>query len=283
MRNAYSKILPALAMTVTLAGPMVLGLAASSAAAAESDWFVTEGAKIRLISLPSPDSKSINAGLQINLEKGWKTYWRSPGASGLPPQLDFSGSNNIAATKVDYPVPMTFGENENLTAGYDQSVTLPISISPLFAGRPVTVQLGGVVGICAEVCIPVQFALSLQENGKGISSSREIASELLLARSNLIGAQSPDFMVQTARVVDNMLTIKAKVPAGTRDSTALVEGPTSWYLTPSRAVSIVGTNAQYQVSLQDIPADAKPEATELRVTLVSDGKGVETRLTPARQ
>ena len=256
--------------------------ATTSAMAAESEWFVTEGAKIRLISLPAPDGKTINAGLQIDLEKGWKTYWRAPGASGLPPQLDFSGSTNIASTSIDYPVPMTFGENGNLTAGYDSSVTLPITISPLFAGRPVNVKLGGLVGICAEVCIPVQFSLSLEENGQG-GSSRSVATELLFARSNLIQAQNDGFMVKSASVKDKMLAIEAVVPEGTSQTTVMVEGPSDWYLTPTHAVSVNGTTAQFEVSLANIPADARPEQTELRLTLVSNGKGVETRMTPTRQ
>jgi DsbC/DsbD-like thiol-disulfide interchange protein len=282
MTYTHPKSQPHFAMAAMLAAILAFGSPGPSAEAAESDWFVTQGAKIRLISLPAVDGKSINAGLQIKLEKGWKTYWRSPGASGLPPQLDFSGSINIAKTSIDYPVPMTFGDNENLTAGYDHPVTLPISISPLFANRAVTVQLAGVVGICAEVCIPVQFALSLEETGQGISS-REVASELLLARSNLIGEQRDGFRVTTAEVNGQMLNIEARIPAGSTESTVLVEGPENWYLTPARAMSIDGTTARYEVSLKDIPADAQPENTELRVTLVSDGQGVETRLTPARQ
>lgn len=280
MKTFRAKSLLSTALTTTFT--VGLSFAAGQSLAAESDWFVTEGAKIRLISLPAPDGKTINAGLQINLDKGWKTYWRSPGATGLPPQLDFSGSNNIAATSIDYPVPITFGENGNLTVGYDSSVTLPITIDPLFAGRPVKINLGGVVGICAEVCIPVQFTLSLEENGKGISS-RAVASELLLARSNLIEAQHSEFMIKSATVADKMLKIEAIVPEGTSNSTILVEGPSNWYLTPTHATSVNGIAAQFEVSLADIPNDANPEETELRLTLVSHGKGVETRMTPTRQ
>ncbi|MEM9732538.1 MAG: hypothetical protein AAF903_03505 [Pseudomonadota bacterium] len=60
-------------------------LATTAAHGASSQWFETEGAKIRLVGLPSADGKMIDAGLQIELEEGWKTYWKSPGASGLPP------------------------------------------------------------------------------------------------------------------------------------------------------------------------------------------------------
>ena len=58
------------------------------------------GAKLRLIAQTSFDGKSFDAGLQIELEPGWKTYWRSPGSSGLPPQFSFSGSTNVAAFDV---------------------------------------------------------------------------------------------------------------------------------------------------------------------------------------
>ena len=106
---------------------------------------------------------------------------------------------------------------------------------------------------------------------------------LLLARANLIKGQQADFMVQSATVSGKMLMVEAVVPAGSSESTILVEGPSDWYLTPTYAASIEGTKAQFEVSLADIPADAKPEETELRLTLVSNGKGVDTRMTPTRQ
>ena len=264
------------------AGAALAVLTTTGVMAGESEWFETQGAKIRLISLPSANGETIEAGLQILLDKGWKTYWRSPGASGLPPQLDFSQSSNIAGAELDFPAPITFGDNENLTAGYDFPVTLPINIEPLFKGRPVNLKVAGVIGICAEVCIPVQFALSLLEEGNGVST-REVASALYQARTNLVGEPRFDFQVNSANVRDDMLYIEATVPEGTQESTVLVEGPLTWYLTPARATLINGTTAQYMISLKDIPEDAKPEETEVRVTLVSDGVGVETKLTPTRQ
>ena len=35
------------------------------------------------------------AGIEIRLAPGWKTYWRYPGDSGVPPRFDFSGSRNV--------------------------------------------------------------------------------------------------------------------------------------------------------------------------------------------
>jgi DsbC/DsbD-like thiol-disulfide interchange protein len=32
------------------------------------------------------------AGILVELEPDWKTYWRVPGDSGIPPQFDWAGS-----------------------------------------------------------------------------------------------------------------------------------------------------------------------------------------------
>lgn len=249
------------------------------AAAGSSDWYSTQGAKLRLIAQPSLTGDGIEAGLEIQLDKGWKTYWRSPGASGLPPQLDLSLSKNIASSKIDFPVPTTFGEGENMTAGYVNSVTFPIAVEPIYPNRPVKLHISGLVGICAQVCVPLQFSLSLDEVGSG-QSNRDVALALLQARANMAGGERPDLRLVSARVHSGVLFIEARVPYGTRQSTVLVEGPPSWYLTPAMAESIEGTKAQFRVNLHDIPKNAQPHQTQLIVTLVGDGVGVETRITP---
>ncbi len=262
--------------SVACAAP-TLTLAASSA------WYEVDGAKIRLVALPNPNGNTIDAGLQIEMENGWKTYWRSPGASGIPPEINFFGSKNIASTKLDYPVPSAFGDAENLTAGYKSSTVFPISIEPLFAGRPVTLKAKGILGICGEVCLPVQFDLSLKEDGKGVST-RDVAAALLKSRSNLIGKHRNDFRIKTAILTitpEKSLMVSARVPSGTMKSALFVEGPNEWYLTPVHAEKIENGIAYFTVRLSDIPNAAKPLETELTFSLVADGNGVEQVMKPS--
>ena len=87
----------------------------ATAKAAVGKWFVSDGVKLRLVSLRDVTTGQLSAGLQIVLEPGWKTYWRSPGSSGLPPQLDFSQSQNVSEVKVSYPTPITFTDGGGLT------------------------------------------------------------------------------------------------------------------------------------------------------------------------
>ena len=51
-------------------------------------------------------------GLQINLEKNWKTYWRLPGKTGLRPTFNFNSSENILAAEIMWPTHMSFGDAE---------------------------------------------------------------------------------------------------------------------------------------------------------------------------
>ena len=250
-----------------------------SASAGSSDWFRTEGAKIRLIALPSPQGTHINAGLQIELEKGWKTYWRSPGASGLPPQLDFAGSKNIASTALRFPVPTTFGDGKNLTAGYTTSVTLPITIEPLFPNRAVTINTTGILGICEEICVPVQFRLSLAEDGTGVSTA-DVARALFQSTSNLVSAQRDDLKIEAAKYAERKLLVRARVPMSATKAALMVEGPSDWYLTPAKARKVENGTALFEVNFSDIPQDADPTKIPLTFTLVSHGDGVEQKITP---
>src|SRR5829696_5295044 len=48
------------------------------------------------------------AGIAFELDAGFKTYWRSPGESGLPPVFDWAGSENLASAEVLWPAPTRF-------------------------------------------------------------------------------------------------------------------------------------------------------------------------------
>src|SRR6476661_4306539 len=53
-------------------------------------------------------ARVFRAGVEIKLEPGWKTYWRYPGDSGVPPTFDFSASDNVKEATVLFPAPVRF-------------------------------------------------------------------------------------------------------------------------------------------------------------------------------
>src|SRR6266568_4360744 len=58
------------------------------------------------------------SGVEIKLNPGWKTYWRYPGDSGVPPAFDFSKSENVKSVKVLYPTPHLFSDETGQSLGY---------------------------------------------------------------------------------------------------------------------------------------------------------------------
>ncbi len=107
------------------------------------------------------------AGLKITLAPGWKTYWRAPGDAGIPPQIDFSGSDNIESARFLWPVPDVFDQGGMRSVGYADGVVVPIELTPDTSGP---IGLSGVmdIGVCEEICVPVRlpFELALPDVGK---------------------------------------------------------------------------------------------------------------------
>ena len=79
----------------------------------------------------------MRAGVEIKMQPGWKTYWRYPGDSGVPPRFDFSGSENLKEAKVLFPAPHLFTDETGHSLGYKNSVIFPLVLAPQQPGKPV--------------------------------------------------------------------------------------------------------------------------------------------------
>ena len=126
------------------------------AGGAPAQTIVSEGgsyARITLLPGTAGSDGARLAGVRITLAEGWKTYWRSPGAAGIPPAFDWSGSGNISAHRVLWPRPEIFESFGLETVGYAGEVVLPIRITPADPTRAMRLALAVSIGLCREICI----------------------------------------------------------------------------------------------------------------------------------
>ncbi len=100
------------------------------------------------------------AALSLTLAQGWKTYWRSPGDSGIPPLLDFAGSGNLSAVHLHWPSPVMFDVNGSQTIGYLDRLVLPIELTPTQAAQPIEIRLNVDLGVCRDICVPAHVEMS---------------------------------------------------------------------------------------------------------------------------
>ncbi|MFV0410971.1 MAG: protein-disulfide reductase DsbD domain-containing protein [Paracoccus sp. (in: a-proteobacteria)] len=98
------------------------------------------------------------AALELELEPGWKTYWRSPGEAGLPPHFDWQGSN-IGQVHFDWPAPEVIESGGLRTLGYHEKLVLPFTITPSKPDQPIGISARVTFGLCEDICVPAELDL----------------------------------------------------------------------------------------------------------------------------
>ncbi|ABS62305.1 conserved hypothetical protein [Parvibaculum lavamentivorans DS-1] len=108
------------------------------------------------------DGGPVLAGLDMGLDRGWKTYWREPGDSGIAPTFDWSQSENVADIELRWPAPRRFDDPGDITFGYTDELLLPLRVTPADPSLPVTLRLSLFYGICSDtICVPREAELEL--------------------------------------------------------------------------------------------------------------------------
>src|ERR1700731_4818443 len=103
-------------------------LAIEARAQDASPWQRDGHSAVRLLA-GSRSGAVLMGGIAFALQPGWKTYWRTPGDSGVPPRFDFSKSDNIEAVTVLWPAPAKFDDGAGgPSMGYHDQVVLPLRI-----------------------------------------------------------------------------------------------------------------------------------------------------------
>ncbi|MCO4847780.1 MAG: thioredoxin family protein [Yoonia sp.] len=151
-----------------------------TAYAATSDAFTSQAVSAKLITAENavaPNASVLSAGISIALSDGWKTYWRSPGEVGLPPEIDWSGSTNLASAEMLWPAPTRFRAFGIENFGYAKQVTFPVRLILTDPGKPAVVKADVFLLVCSDVCVPQNLTLTLNlPAGTGID--RTAASEI---------------------------------------------------------------------------------------------------------
>jgi len=100
-------------------------------------------------------------GLRIEPRPGWKTYWRAPGESGLPPVFTFRVHDNTALPQIKWPAPKRLSLQGLESYGYDGPVIFPFYIRPQDPAKPVQLEIQVDYAVCQDICVPEQATLHL--------------------------------------------------------------------------------------------------------------------------
>jgi DsbC/DsbD-like thiol-disulfide interchange protein len=267
------------------AATLIACLIASPGARAQdaSPWVSDLHAALRLIAgaaYKSDGAPVRRAGIEIRLDPGWKTYWRYPGDSGVPPSFDFAGSTNVKSVAVLWPAPHKFPDGSGgHSIGYKDRVVLPLRVVPQDAGKPSALRVKAMYGVCEKLCVPAEASAELLLPGKASAREAELsAAEARVPKHAALGhggnlairsvhreGESPD-----ARVV---VTVTAP-PGAPVD--LFVEGPTpEWALPLPEPVGPASGTRRFAFKLDGLPTGAQARGARLTLTAVSGDAAIE--------
>ncbi len=256
------------------------GMASPAWAGADaSAWSQGLHARARLIAGPAEGGEAWHAGIEIALDPGFKTYWRTPGSSGVPPVFDFSRSRNLKQAKVLFPAPIAFFDGAGDAIGYKDKVILPVSVTPQDASLPVDLVLKMDYAVCEKLCIPVQAnaALTLGAEPMTQPTAAELARfEAQVPRRAPAGAAGIPAVLGIERKGDAAFAVSVRTGAATA-AQLFAEGPAGWYYETHAGAPAAGSQT-FTLSLVEKPADAAADGARVLLTVVTAGGAVETEL-----
>jgi DsbC/DsbD-like thiol-disulfide interchange protein len=224
------------------------------------------------------------AGLEITLADGWKTYWRMPGESGIPPQFDWSASANLKSVAIGWPAPRRYHDAAGETIGYTTRVVFPLRIEPVNGAKPVNAVLSLFYAVCKDICIPVKADLALQlSQSPQINLSDKILLDSFAARIPAGPNSSMIPAIETLRLAkladDHVLEIvlKHSVPAKATD--IFIEGYAKAYFRKPSPVQIGSAPSTFHLRIDGLDNAAELRGKQLTVTVVSGAASLVQSLT----
>jgi DsbC/DsbD-like thiol-disulfide interchange protein len=256
----------------------MVALVSAAHAAETSEWDGDQRAAVRLVAGAQRGAGAAtihHAGIEIRLAPGWKTYWRYPGDSGVPPRFDFAGSRNLKSAVVRYPAPHRLTDEGGTSIGYKGDVVFPIDVTPQDASKPVVLKLKIDYAVCEKLCVPAEGKGELTLSRKSTGEYGALAQgEALVPAPARIG-DAGALAIRAVKRDDKRILVDVAAPD---DSVELfAEGPTAeWALpVPSPIAGAPAGQQRFAFELDGLPPGAKPDGAELKLTAVAGGKAIE--------
>jgi len=106
----------------------------------------------------------MTVALRLSMEKGWHTYWRNPGDSGLPTTLEWKLLEGIDAGPIAWPAPRALAAGPLVNYGYEGEALHLVELTPKRAvatGGTLVLEARADWLVCKELCIPEGADLKL--------------------------------------------------------------------------------------------------------------------------
>jgi len=253
---------------LALAVPLTVSLS-SAAFAGASAWQQVEGGALRIVTgKPDMAGRHLRGALELRLKPGWKTYWMDPGDAGVPPTLTIRHAGAEIPIALGFPAPRRFADAYSSWAGYDHDVSFAFTLA-LPAGLETASALDAAlfIGLCEQICIPVQAALPVD------LTAAEGPEETKAAFSALPGTPSEKFGAVLAQAAGGRLQVEVTTGDSTAEAALFVATDGKAMLGAPEPAGRNGATARFSIPVLS-GADTIDAESRFPYTLVVQGKAV---------
>ena len=130
---------------------------------------------------------TVMAAVMLNMEEGWHTYWKNPGAAGQATDLKWQLPAGVTAGEIQWPLPEKLPPAEVATYAYRDEVMLlvPLKLAGPLPPRPArNIGQGFLAGVQGHV--PARLA-----NRAGFADRRQLHATVSRRVANRCVATSP--------------------------------------------------------------------------------------------
>jgi DsbC/DsbD-like thiol-disulfide interchange protein len=266
-----------LALTA-LTSSLAIGARAQDASPKDaSPWQRGAHSAVRLLA-GSRSGAVLLGGIAVQLDPGWKTYWRTSGDSGVPPRFDFSKSDNIEAVTVLWPAPTKFDDGAGGTSlGYHDQVVLPLRIVAKNADKPATLRADISYAVCEKICIPIEANAELAFASVASTEDSVLFAALdTVPKPASVGDPNPLTIRDVKREGKSTVLVDVVAPDA-KAVNLFVEGPTpDWGLPVPKLLEHSPPGVKrFAFELDGVPPGINPEGAALKLTLISGERSYE--------
>lgn len=251
-------------------------------AAAETPWQeVAPGVSLRLVSSGQVKADGTTMlGLEIDMPQTTKTYWRVPGETGLPAQLDFSASQGVGGHRIVWPYPLREETDTYLDYVYRGPTLLPIELATSSATPDIALSV--VMGVCSDICIPVRASFELP-SASGADPANGLRIKQAAAMAPIPWDGDPG-AIGTVRFLpqQNMLSVQLADPsidpasliAATDDPDLLFGAPQKSPEPDLVLIPLLGKTHGIDLESQSVQLTFMTEMGAYEVTRTAEGAGI---------
>src|SRR3984893_16695147 len=255
----------------------VSSLAIDARAQDASPWQRDGHSAVRLLA-GSRSGAVLMGGIAFQPEPGWRTSWRPPGDSGVPPRFDFSKSENIEAVTVLWPAPVKFDDGAGgHSLGYHDQIILPLRIVAKNADKPVMLRAAINYAVCEKLCIPVEANAELPITSVASTEDNALFAALdTVPKPANVGDPNPLTIRDVKREGKSTVLVHVVSPDA-KPVNLFVEGPTpDWGLPVPKLLGQSPPGVKrFAFELDGVPPGVNPDGAALKLTLVGGDRAYE--------